>query len=1388
MSNDSDPITLAASWESGIPTGRTGRQRRGPASNPEGAAPLQAPQPKVPLPAPYEFLGELGRGGMGVVYLAMDPTRQRQVAIKFLNSSQDGSLTKRFQREAQQLARLQHPNIVAFLDSGYFQKQNYIVMEYVDGGSLRSLLAESEAPLTLQQALELFAGVADGLEYIHAQGLVHRDLKPDNILLTPQHVPKIGDFGLALKVEDQSRITQSGMILGTFSYVSPEQILSRDVGPSADLYALGCCLYEAITGRPLFSADTEFALLNAHLRQQPIPPRQIRVDIPAELDTLVLRLLQKQPGERPETAAEVARQLRRLQQTTRQVWTLPVLGRDDLMLDIESALRPCLLRKGVAALLTAPSGGGRTCVARELAQRLRRASIAVHTLVPLPYGQEPAGQLYLDTGGSAEIWLRTLSQQGPEAAAQLLWKQLESLGPPRLLVIDDLLRMPAATNSIIEAFCAQAPLPGFGWLLSCASHRAQGLKLWGDTQRFELGPLEDSALRDVAQLLLSGHLDDELSEGLLFRAAGSVRRMRLWVLALLGGGLLQRSGQLWQRDVSQPWPESLWEPLWLNIGSRSESELKLLRTAGLLEEPFPYALALELSELDEQEAHHALDLLLRDGLLEECFGQPGELFQLSSRELKEKLQTSATERLRRRVYGRAAHLLESKAPAAIIGKYLRQAGNDAEALPRFLQAALEAEQAGDFLQADAQWNEALQVQSNPEVKLMALTGRSQALLRMRRLSELSQLVAPELETPLPESAELRRTRRQLAGLAARARWMQGEHGPSLLQFCQFELGSLAEADYSDSLWLSWCCAAYHLEQGDSSRGIEYLGRVPTQELQPAPYYSLFAALLRLAGRPEEGDALLRRYLEGSPPCTPQEECECCLEMAQTQAALGQRGEQPGLWLDRAAARAHEVNDLELLAQVECSRGLIHEAQLDLGTAVRSYQRVLDIARPDSRWRFQGFLQLGIGLSKLDRLEDAQNAFQQGLNESPAELCGDFHMAQGSLAILHRDWEAARESFASAERCYAGPTARLMRCWCCWHQGDRDIARSLLESVGEPVDPCDFWLQQRVLKLIEKVPEPWPTCEDGPWILQAHPLRACLSKLSPQAAATAQPAPVAAQSQATVRVPAAKPKRRGAPIALAGLLLAGFAALAWRQNHLPQPGQSSTPAATSSPAPLASASPATSPSAVPSATPTVAFVPPTPGKLLLQVTPARAQVRLDGRPVTLVKGRVEQSLAPGDYHLEVRCPGYRSDERELALGEGEKLPLRVELEATAGSLEVITVPAPARVYLDGSLIGKTLPGQPGKPLKKDLVSPGSHTLKVVRDGYLSNSTKLDFQAGQVVRRTIQLQKKPESVYQPPPRSYQLPPQNYVPQPRPYYPPAPPPPSSGSGSGVSRPDGF
>ncbi|MBT9588521.1 protein kinase [bacterium] len=1384
MSDELEQTVKSNPWEPSRSSGPVSRQRRGPSAAPESAASLQAPQAKVALPSPFEFEGTLGRGGMGVVYLATDTTQNRKVAIKFLSSTgQDASLAKRFQREASQLAQLHHPNIVGFYDAGYFQKQNYIVMEYVPGGSLRGLLAQQEGPLTLQQSLELFAGVADGLEYIHQSGLVHRDLKPDNILLGEDRHPKIGDFGLALKLEDQSRITQSGMILGTYSYLSPEQILSRDVGPSADLYALGCCMYEAITGRPLFSADTEFALLNSHLRQTPIPPRQVRLDIPAELDTLILRLLQKSPGERPDSAAEVAKTLRRLQQSLRQVWSLPVVGRDEILHQLEQHLRPCLLRQPVGVLLTAPPGLGRSCLVRQLVTQLQRASIAVHPLVPLPYQLEPTAALFQELGGSNDAWLEALSQGGPEAAAGLLWKQLEGLGAPRVLVIDDLLRQPPTSNAVIEALCGQTPPPGLGWLISCASHRASSLRAWDGAVRVELGPLDDQALRDVAHLQVSGHLDDELSEGLLFRSAGSVRRLRLWLLALRGAGLLQRQGQMLQRDPGQPWPESLWEPLWLQISARPENEVKLLRIAGLLDEPFPYELIQQLSELDEVEAHGALDLLLRDGLLEECWGQPGELYQFSSKELKDKLQASSTDRLKRRVYARAAHLLEGKASVAILAQYLRRAGNEAEALPKFLQAACEAEQTGDLVQAENNWSQALSVcgpSGTPEIRLMALVGRAETLLKMGRLSEVDSTAGAELGRPLPDSAELKRTRRHLAGLVARSRWLREQRGADLLEFCQSELDQLAASDFSDSLWLTWCWAGYLMEEGAPAQGLEILNRLPELDTYPAPYYWLKASLMRSLGRAQEAEAVLKGCLESPAPRTGAEEVELFLELALVQVQLGKTADEQGRWLDQAVGRAHQLGDMTLLAEIEWVRGLLHEVQHDLGAALRSYQRVIEASQTGNSWRSQGYLQMGVGLAKLDRLDEAERALQQGLDLEPPLLLDQLHLAQGAVQLQRGDWERAREAFASAERHNGGPSARMMRCWCLFLLDQKEVATNLLESIEELGDPLEKWLRQRLIKLQQQVPEPWPGPEEQPWILQGHPLRGILMRLVPPT-----------QRRETILMPVApahlQPAEEAAParrslaplvwvggLALAALIGLGLRPLIWKNSQptaSPTPVPSVSTSTSATPSPLA----VTTPSPTPTPSPSPTFVPPSPARLELSVTPPiTGEVRLNGKKIPLVKGKLSESVAPGSYHLEISAAGYKTEERDLTLGEGEVLPSSVEMTRLTGKVEVKTVPANCRIYqvVGNKMIGKSIGG---KWLSGDL-PVGRLKLKAVRDGYQSQTKEIQIKAEQNVSLRFTLERNPEPVYvAPAPQPYYppAPAPYYPPAPAPYYPPPPPP---------------
>lgn len=264
--------------------------------------------PDGPLPPRYQVRGELGRGGMGIVYHALDRETDTEVAIKVITDSTvaSKSVSERLRREARELSHLSHPNLVGYLGQGSRNGRQYIVLEYVPGGDLRRLL-RNRPPL--RTVLRLFYTAALGLDYLHGQGLVHRDLKPENILIAPRATAKLTDLGLVKALESNTRLTTDGAIVGTYSYLAPEQILSGELTSASDLYALGCCLYEACTGQPVFVGNTDFEMLEQHLRSQPVPPRQHQSELPLDLESLILALLDKKPEKRP-AAAEVAERLK----------------------------------------------------------------------------------------------------------------------------------------------------------------------------------------------------------------------------------------------------------------------------------------------------------------------------------------------------------------------------------------------------------------------------------------------------------------------------------------------------------------------------------------------------------------------------------------------------------------------------------------------------------------------------------------------------------------------------------------------------------------------------------------------------------------------------------------------------------------------------------------------------------------------------------------------------------------------------------------------------------------------------------------------------------------------------------------------------------------------
>ena len=262
--------------------------------------------------ANYELLKEVGRGGMGVVFKARDVRLNRIVALKMIRSSELATADElqRFAKEASAAAQLQHPNIVALYDVSPHDQQPFLSMEFIGGTSLSERL--SLGPLSGRRAAQYLELTARAVHYAHGRGIVHRDLKPANVLLDENDQPKITDFGLAKQMTSRSDQTRTGAVLGTPSYMSPEQAAgSKDIGPSSDVYSLGAILYELITGKPPFCGETPLATLNLVAEEDPIAPRLLNPAVDRDLETICLKCLEKSTDRRYESADSLADDLQR---------------------------------------------------------------------------------------------------------------------------------------------------------------------------------------------------------------------------------------------------------------------------------------------------------------------------------------------------------------------------------------------------------------------------------------------------------------------------------------------------------------------------------------------------------------------------------------------------------------------------------------------------------------------------------------------------------------------------------------------------------------------------------------------------------------------------------------------------------------------------------------------------------------------------------------------------------------------------------------------------------------------------------------------------------------------------------------------------------------------
>ncbi len=379
----------------------------------------------------YRLGEELGRGGMGVVYRAHDSVLDREVAVKLLSNLGLGTEGRaRLLHEAQAVAKLSHPNIVPVFDAGEAEEGPFIVMEMIEGESLHD-----RPPADLEDIIEVSCQICDALDHAHSHKVIHRDLKPENVLITPEGTAKLMDFGLARPVS--SRLTKEGTLTGTVFYMAPEQALGKVLDGRVDLYALGVVLYELTTGRLPFEADDPLGVISQHINAQAIPPSKVNASLPAQIESIILKLLAKEPDDRYRSAREVqaalTQALDQLRQPPAQVdlasegkGAAPtgvalldrmvrgrLVGRQRDFAELRGFWNRAEQGEGHLVLLSGEPGIGKTRLARELVVYARlRGAIALE------------GQFYPELGmtysGIREALLTFIRSLPPEEARELI--------------------------------------------------------------------------------------------------------------------------------------------------------------------------------------------------------------------------------------------------------------------------------------------------------------------------------------------------------------------------------------------------------------------------------------------------------------------------------------------------------------------------------------------------------------------------------------------------------------------------------------------------------------------------------------------------------------------------------------------------------------------------------------------------------------------------------------------------------------------------------------------------------------------------------------------------------------------------------------------------------